>query len=67
MLLLSGALGLSYAAYHFLSQLEVPNKTKTTKTVPIETVRKILLEIKYQMLIQCVANYADMGKFYQKD
>lgn len=50
-LAIGGALGLAYLAISYLTN---PNQKPSSKTVPVETIRNILKEVKYQVYASCI-------------
>lgn len=53
-LIVTGVLGISYIGYTYLSNRK-PKLTSGGKTITLELTRKILQEIKHQMLIVCLS------------
>lgn len=50
-LAIAGALGIAYMAISYLTN---PNQKPKSKSVPIETIKNILKEIKYQVYASCI-------------
>lgn len=50
-LAIGGALGLAYLAISYLTD---PNQKSSSKAVPVETIRNILKEVKYQVYASCI-------------
>lgn len=53
-LIISGVLGISYMGFKYLTNIKSKSSTEG-RTITIEKTRKILQEIKHQMLIVCIS------------